>query len=364
MQSDQPMPSSSHPSDHRPSLEEKVDRLTDQFAHLMEAFVYANQQTHAQAHHDPAEADREVEEFLSHHEDEEPRVADNGKVRLPKFVTPQTFDGTMKDTKSFVSSIILYIKGRQPEFRTMESKIMFALSFMQGGKAQFWRNEAINQIVAGQRPFDSFEDFIAKLESQFGDPNPKATAVGKLKTMRQGSSSADEFILQFKSEASQTDLGEAALIEYLKAGLNPSLFKSIYRLPVMPTTLDEWYSWAFKLDWQYRQEQAESKLLHPHSTHTGSKFGKLSGRSTEKRSYPASEMKAQPLATAVTLPVQPHQNLSQHASDAMDVDRAGRCPPLKCFNCGKIGHTARNCKEKRQIREVGKEEEHFPEQSQ
>src|ERR1700723_944245 len=186
MQSNQPMPSSSHPSDHHPSLEEKVDRLTDQFAHLMEAFVYANQQTHAQAHHDPAEADREVEEFLSHHEDEEPRVADNGKVRLPKFATPQTFDGTMKDTKSFVSSIILYIKGHQPEFRTMESKIIFALSFMQGGKAQFWRNEAINQIVVGKQPFDNFEDFITKLEAQFSDLNPKATAMGKLKTLHKG----------------------------------------------------------------------------------------------------------------------------------------------------------------------------------
>ena len=47
-----------------------------------------------------------------------------------------------------------------------------------------------------------------------------------------GSLTADEFILQFKAEASQTDLGEAALIEYLKAGLHQSLFKSIYQLPV------------------------------------------------------------------------------------------------------------------------------------
>ena len=53
----------------------------------------------------------------------------------------------------------------------------------------------------------------------------------------------------------------------------------------MPTTLDKWYSWAFKLDWQYQQEQAESKLLHPHSMHTGSKFGKSSGKGTEKGSY-------------------------------------------------------------------------------
>jgi len=50
--------------------------------------------------------------------------------------------------------------------------------------------------------------------------------------------------LQFKAKASQTDLGDTMLIEYLKAGLNPVLFKSIYQLPVMLDTLKEWYKWA------------------------------------------------------------------------------------------------------------------------
>jgi hypothetical protein len=129
----------------------------------------------------------------------------------------------------------------------------------------------------------------------------------------------------------------------------------------MPTTLEEWYEWAFKLDWQYRQEQAESKLLHPHSTHTGSKFGKPYGGSSEKGKAPSVEMKAQPPATAVTLPSQGTQS---RAPDAMDVDRAGRRPPIKCFNCGKLGHTSRNCRAKREIREAVKDEQDFPVQSQ
>jgi hypothetical protein len=124
--------------------------------------------------------------------------------------------------------VVLYISGQHPEFYTAKSKIMFALLYIKGWKAQFWRNEAINEIVAGHKPFKNFHDFLAKLEAQFGNPNPDATAKGKLKVMHQGVKIVDKFILEFKSEASCSNLGYVALIEYLKAGLNQSLFKSIY----------------------------------------------------------------------------------------------------------------------------------------
>jgi hypothetical protein len=99
-------------------------------------------------------------------------------------------------------------------YKSFSSKIMFALSYIQGGKAQFWQNEAINQIAVGHKPFWSFVEFFEKLEMQFGDPNPKVMTVGKLKMMRQGGLSVDEFILQFKAEASHTERGNAVLIEY------------------------------------------------------------------------------------------------------------------------------------------------------
>jgi Zinc knuckle len=101
----------------------------------------------------------------------------------------------------------------------------------------------------------------------------------------------------------------------------------------MPETLQEWYEWAMKLDRQYCQEQAELKLFGHASS--SSKFGKPSGKSAEKNSTPSLHIDwALPPATAVTL---------ECAPDAMDVDCAGRRPPIKCFNCGKIGHTARFC---------------------
>ncbi|KAF8231127.1 hypothetical protein L208DRAFT_1278618 [Tricholoma matsutake] len=80
----------------------------------------------------------------------------------------------------------------------------------------------------GNKPFATFKEFLERLETQFGDTNLKVTANAESKTMCQGSLTVDESILQFKAEASQTDMGEATLVEVLKTGLNPSLFKSIY----------------------------------------------------------------------------------------------------------------------------------------
>jgi len=60
-----------------------------------------------------------------------------------------------------VLSFCIFMGGRQ-SFQVMSQKIMFMLSYIQGGKAQYWKNEAINLIAARQEPFKNFKDFIAQ----------------------------------------------------------------------------------------------------------------------------------------------------------------------------------------------------------
>ena len=135
----------------------------------------------------------------------------------------------------------------------------------------------------------------------------------------------------------------------------------------MPETLKESYEWAQKLDWQYRQEQMESKLLgHSHAMH---KPYKTTGGGGHERAQVQATAWAQPLANTVTPNMhapQMHQHQPQN-SDTMDIDRGGRCPPLKCYSCGKLGHTVKLCRNKRQIcggDDLGDREKDFVEESQ
>jgi Retrotransposon gag protein len=190
---------------------------------------HATQSAALAVHRIIMEEDEKLGDFVAEGEvDAGKGVTRSGNMRLPKYAPPQPFDGMQDKTKSFISSVVLYILGCCPEFHTAESKIMFALSYIRGGKAQFWKDEAISEIIAGHKPFRNFHGFLIKLEAQFGDPNPDTMAKGKLKVMHQGGKTASEFILEFKSEASRSNLGDIVLIEYFKAGLNQSLFKAIY----------------------------------------------------------------------------------------------------------------------------------------
>jgi len=116
--------------DHIPTLEERVDTLSNQVILLISHFrESANRLV------EMATPDDEVDGFLSPKGERKRDETEKGKVCLPKFAPPQPFDGTMKETKSFISSLILYIYGRKAEFPSNESKIMFALLYIHEGKA-------------------------------------------------------------------------------------------------------------------------------------------------------------------------------------------------------------------------------------
>ena len=93
--------------------------------------------------------------------------------------------------------------------------------------------------------------FECDLYAAFGEANPGATARAKLESLRMGTSTADEYIQQFKTLADESELDEVALIHVFECGLHCSVTEKVYGLEAMPKTLKGWKEYTSCFDNQY-----------------------------------------------------------------------------------------------------------------
>ena len=240
--------------------------------------------------------------------------------------TPDNFDGSSSKADTFLSQLALYFHGRR--VNSDDDKVILALSYMKGGTAGPWAKLKVKEFT--KEGVCDWDTFVAEFQGTFGDPNPAGTARHKMNQLRQGNHSADEYVASFRELKDDTRYNTAALIEKFEQGLNPVLADKIYALPEMPTTLDSWISWAIKLDRQWRQREANKKLLgqFPKATSLPSKPIKNNSNSTPA---PSSQQSANQSKQTDVVP--------------MDIDSGWKSVrPLVCFKCRKPGHKAIHCR--------------------
>jgi hypothetical protein len=120
------------------------------------------------------------------------------RTRMPKMVMPQVFTGKMVDVRSFQTACYLYIIVKLDKFPTEKSKIIWALSYLQGRTAQKWCETTVLEMMEGFSPYEMYEEFQRKLKENFGDPNEQDTRIFEMTTMQQGSKMADEHCHDFR----------------------------------------------------------------------------------------------------------------------------------------------------------------------
>jgi hypothetical protein len=90
------------------------------------------------------------------------------------------------------------LRGRLP---TEDSKIIWVLSFLQGGTAGRWREVAVQEIMDGESLFGTVNALLKTIEETFSDPNKEDTWVFEITTMVQGTKTADKHVHEFKIAA-------------------------------------------------------------------------------------------------------------------------------------------------------------------
>jgi len=79
---------------------------------------------------------------------------------------PQIFDGTPLKVSRFVGACRIYIKTRLRE-ASVEVQINWVLSYIQGGLADIWKENVLEELEIGEIEFENVGEFLAEIRREF-----------------------------------------------------------------------------------------------------------------------------------------------------------------------------------------------------
>jgi DNA-binding transcriptional MerR regulator len=175
-------------------------------------------------------------------------------------------------------------------------------------------------------PFRSWEDFTQQARDYFLTTETRDMAIKKLRNTTQ-KGDIEEYLTEFKGWANLAGFDDVALVDQFKTGLKKGLGRRIMETGnpgdgTTPGQLQEWYKKALELERAYREAEQY--------------YGKK--EFTFKGKFKPKNATAGP-STSQTVTVKVKDE------NAMDVDKTTTTrPPPRCYNCQKMGHIAKHCR--------------------
>src|ERR1700678_2869842 len=167
------------------------------------------------------------------------------------------FTGNGDDLDNFIQDCTLYLTLNRAVYETDEKQIIFMLSYMMEGTAHAWKEAFVRDVTNTQtNDFGSLKQFTVDLKKAFEASDLEGDARAKLRQLKQGIDSVDDYVAQFRilaGKARMTD--DAALTEYFMEGINTGSLQKIFAQKKIPATITEWYERTSRCDSHYRRVQ-------------------------------------------------------------------------------------------------------------
>ena len=270
-----------------------------------------------------------------------------GGVEVAK---PQIFDGTSAKVGEFIAACKLYIRMRLRE-ESVEGQVQWILSYVQGGIADVWKENVMEELEAGEVEYETAEEFLTSLKKEFGGGEEESVKAAELRKLEQGGRTMEEFIQEFKRAARGSGYEGRLLVEEFKRGMNGGIRRKLMEAENLPTFIEQWYKRATALDRNWRESRREEERLRKKEVGGGPK--------QERQSLPRSLVwqRRQPLPQQVI--TGPALMEGVERTNAVVVRGQGQgmgIPPRRdpfamevdhgrnCYACGGFGHMACNCR--------------------
>jgi len=152
---------------------------------------------------------------------------------------PQVFSGKMEEVSAFVNTARLYIRMKITE-EVGATQVAWVLSYMQGGIAEVWKDNLLDELAKGESKVESAEQLFAKIRNDFRETSEEERKIEQLRTIKQGGRTCDEYVQEFKKVTRGSSYEGKPLIEEFKRGLNGAIRRKLAEAEELPTTIGEW----------------------------------------------------------------------------------------------------------------------------
>jgi len=274
---------------------------------------------------------------------------------------PAIFNGEAGRVGGFITACRLYIKMRL-RGNTVEEQVQWVLTYVQGGSADVWKENIMEELESGEVEYESVEEFLTTLKKEFGGGEEESVKAAELRKLEQGGKTMEEFVQEFKRAARGSGYEGRPLIEEFKRGMNGGIRRKLMEAENPPTSIENWYRRATALDRNWRESRREEERLKKKEVGGGG----VPKQERQNLPRPLVWQRRQPLPQQATTGPAPMEGVER--TNAVVVRGAGQGaggPPRRdpfamevdrgrnCYACGEFGHMARNCRNRGMRGRVG-----------
>ena len=174
--------------------------------------------------------------------------------------TPAIFNGEAKKVGGFITACRLFLRMKLRE-ATVEEQVQWVLSYMQGGSADVWKENVMEEMESGEVEYKSAEEFLTSLKKEFGGGEEESIKVAELRKLEQGGRTMEEFVQEFKRATRGSGYERRPLVEEFKQGMNRGIRRKLMEAENPLTSIENWYRRAMALDRNWRESRREEERL-------------------------------------------------------------------------------------------------------
>jgi len=132
---------------------------------------------------------------------------------------PAIFNGEATKVGGFITACRLSLRMKLRR-ATVEEQVQWVLSYVQGGSADVWKENVMEELESGEIEYESVEEFLMSLRKEFGGGEEESVKVAELRKLEQGGKTMEEFVQEFKQAARGSGYEGRLLVEEFKRGMN------------------------------------------------------------------------------------------------------------------------------------------------